>query len=116
MASPSTHSIYLRRRPSRGGNDRLRSRDDGDPVTAPSWGFVPIAPADATFHQLVAIAVELEKRHTEKFGPLYGVQTSWLPRVMEAAGLVVTASYRKSPVKRQHSSPHRVWVRREVNP
>lgn len=116
-------------------------------MTAPNlWDFVPTAPADATFQQLVAIAVELEKRHTQKFGPLYGViigevvfeaeqnrgmriggkemenkileqrQTSWLPRVMKAAGLVTTGSYRSSPVRRHHSSPHKVWVRREVKP
>lgn len=43
-------------------------------MTAPTlWEFVPSAPTDATFQQLVAIAIELEKRHTEKFGPLYGV-------------------------------------------
>jgi hypothetical protein len=116
-------------------------------MTAPNlFDFVPRAPADATFQQLVAIAVELEQRHTKKFGPLYGViigevvfeaeqnrglkiggvamenkileqrQTSWLPRVMKAAGLVTTRSYRPSPVRRQHGSPHRVWVRREVKP
>lgn len=116
-------------------------------MTAPNlFDFVPSAPADATFQQLVAIAVELEQRHTKKFGPLYGViigevvfeaeqnrglkiggvvmdnkileqrQTSWLPRVMKSAGLVTTGSYRSSPVRRHHSSPHRVWVRRETNP
>jgi hypothetical protein len=116
-------------------------------VTAPNlWDFVPAAPADATFNQLVAIAVELERLHTKKFGPLYGIilgevvfeaeqnrglrvggvqmenkileqrQTSWLPRVMKAAGLVTTKSYRSSPVKRHHGSPHRVWVRRHVTP
>lgn len=116
-------------------------------MTAPNlFDFVPRAPADATFQQLVAIAVELEQRHTKKFGRLYGVivgevifeaeqnrglrvggetmkdkgreqrQTSWIPRVMKAAGLVSTASYRKSPVTRQHSSPHKIWVRRDVNP
>jgi hypothetical protein len=116
-------------------------------MTAPNlWDFVPAAPNDATFHQLVAIAIELEKRHTKRLGPLYGVivgevvfeaeqnrglriggekmedknreqrQTSWLPRIMKAAGLVRTASYRNSPVARHHGSPHRVWVRREVRP
>jgi hypothetical protein len=110
------------------------------------FDFVPRAPNDATFHQLVAIAVELEKLHTKKFGPLYGIiigevvfeaeqnrglriggvpmenkileqrQTSWLPRVMKSAGFVRTAEYRPSPVKRHHSSPHRVYVRRQVKP
>lgn len=116
-------------------------------MTVPNlWDFVPKAPGDAKFHQLVAIAVELEQLHTKKFGPLYGIiigevvfeaehnrglriggekmenkvleqrQTSWLPRVMKSAGFVRTASYRSSPVKRQHGSPHRVYVRREVRP
>src|SRR4051812_46337380 len=116
-------------------------------MTAPNlWDFVPKAPSDATFEQLVAIANEVEQRHTKKFGRLYGViigevvfeaeqnrglkvggvpmenkiieqrQTSWLPRVMKAAGLVATASYRASPVRRHHNSPHKIWVRREVNP
>lgn len=114
-------------------------------MTAPNlWDFVPAAPKDATFEQLVALAIELERRHTQKFGPLYGViigevvfeaeqnrgmriggekmkdknreqrQTSWLPRVMRAAGLVSTASYRSSPVKRHHSSPHKIWVRKDA--
>lgn len=111
-----------------------------------AWDFVPRAPDDANFYQLVAIARELEQLHTKKFGPHYGVivgevvfeaeqnrglrvggekmkdhdkeqrQTSWLPRIMKAAGLVSTASYRTSPVRRHHNSPHKIWVRREVNP
>lgn len=106
--------------------------------------FVPSAPNDATFRQLVSIAIELEKIHTKKFGPLYGLiigevvfeaeqnrglrvggekmdnknleqrQTSWLPRVMPAAGFVRTGLYRPSPVARHHGSPHRVWVRRDA--
>lgn len=116
-------------------------------MTAPNlWDYVPAAPADATFQQLVAIAIELEKRHTEKFGPLYGViigevvfeaeqnrglrvggkamenkileqrQTSWLPRIMRAANLVTTQRVRRSPVGRHHGNRHTVWVRREVSP
>lgn len=108
------------------------------------WDHVPKAPDTAEFKQLVAIAVEVEQEHTRRHGPLYGViigevvfeaeqnrglkvggvpmenktleqrQTSWLPRVMKAAGFVRTASYRPSPVKRHHGSPHRVYVRRQV--
>jgi hypothetical protein len=37
-----------------------------------------------------------------------------LARVLPHAGFVRTASYRSSPVKRQHGSPHRVYVRREA--
>lgn len=108
--------------------------------------FVPSAPNDATFRQLVSIAIELEKIHTKKFGPLYGLiigevvfeaeqnrglkvggeemknktleqrQTSWLPRVMKSAGFVRTGLYRSSPVTRHHGNPHRVWVRKQVKP
>lgn len=39
-----------------------------------------------------------------------------LSRVLPRAGFVRTASYRSSPVKRHHGTPHRVYVRRDVNP
>lgn len=110
------------------------------------WEHVAPAPATDLVGQLVAIAKELEQLHTREHGPLYGVtigevvfeaeenrgikvggapmddkvkeqrQTSWLPRVMKQAGFVTTASYRASPVKRHHSTPHKVWIRREVTP
>ena len=37
-------------------------------------------------------------------------QTSWLPRVMKAAGLVATDRVRPSPVERHHKHRHSVWV------
>lgn len=109
------------------------------------WEFVPRLPATDLIVQLVAVARELEKIHTLEHGPLYGVtvgevvyraeirgikvggvpmankimeqrQTSWLSRVMKEAGFVTTASYRTSPVRRHHGTPHKVWVRREVKP
>jgi hypothetical protein len=113
-------------------------------TSASLWDFVPSAPQDATFNQLVAIAIELEQRHTKKFGPLYGViigevvfeaeqnrglrvggekmenvireqrQTSWLPRIMRAAGFVTTERVRRSPVARHHKHRHTVWVRKQV--
>lgn len=110
------------------------------------WEFVPRAAPDAQFHQLVAIAVELEQLHTKKHGPEYGLtvgevvfeaeqnrglkvggvpmqdpnlqqrQTSWLPRIMPAAGLVATDRLRVSPLKRHHRKRQAVWIRREVKP
>lgn len=109
------------------------------------WEHVAPTPATDLVSQLVAIANDLEVEHCVTRGPLYGVtigevvfeaeargikvggapmddkvkeqrQTSWLPRVMKQADLVVTASYRPSPVKRHHGTPHKVWIRREVKP
>lgn len=108
--------------------------------------FVPKAATDATFQELVAIAIELEKRHTARLGREYGLivgevvfeaeqnrglrvggekmenktleqrQTSWLPRIMPAAGLVATDRLRVSPLKRHHRKRQTVWIRREVKP
>lgn len=118
-------------------------------MTAPQptlWDVVPRVAADPHFHELVAIAVELEQLHTRKHGSEYGItvgeivfeaeqnrglkvggvpmedlnlqqrQTSWLPRIMPAAGLVATDRLRVSPLKRHHRKRQTVWIRREVKP
>jgi hypothetical protein len=110
------------------------------------WDVVPRRAAGAEFQQLVAIAVELEQLHTGRHGPEHGLtvgevvfeaeqnrglkvgglpmedlnyqqrQTSWLPRIMPAAGLVATDRLRVSPLKRHHRKRQTVWIRREVKP
>jgi hypothetical protein len=110
-------------------------------VTAPTlWDFIPPAPKGELFEQLVAIADELLRTHglygatpgevvytAEKRGIKVGGvpmadknkeqrQTSWLPRVMRVAGGMATERRRPSPVRRHHRHPHRVYIRREVNP
>lgn len=110
-------------------------------MTAPTlWDFVPPAPKGDLFDQLVAIADEMLRKR-ELFGVTPGEvvyeaekrgikvggvpmsdknreqrQTSWLPRVMRAAGGVSTERRRPSPVRRHHRHPHKVYVRRETNP
>lgn len=103
--------------------------------------FVPPGPGDAMFDKLVRIAWELSGR-THIIGVTVGEtvfeyelttkkrvggmpmtdpkreqrQTSWLPRVMKAAGLNAIDATRRSPVVRHHKHRHSIWVRPEVHP
>ncbi len=110
-------------------------------MTAPTlWDFIPPAPKGDLFEQLVAIADEMLRTHglfgvtpgevvyeAEKRGIKVGGvpmsdkmkeqrQTSWLPRVLRAAGGISTARSRPSPVRRHHRHQHRVYIRRELAP
>lgn len=103
--------------------------------------YVPPAPGDETFDQLVRIAWELsgrgyivgvtvgecvaefERRTKRQVGgvPMSDPkkeqrQTSWLPRIMKAAGLSAIDATRRSPVPRHHRHRHSIWVRPEVGP
>jgi hypothetical protein len=110
-------------------------------VTAPAQQlslldqFVPPAPGDKLFDELVAIAIRLERR-PDVTGVTVGEvvfeyekttkkqvggipmsdktkeqrQTSWLPRIMKAAGFSATDYTRRSPVARHHAHRHTVWV------
>jgi hypothetical protein len=128
------------------GGSRKRAAPAQLEATGTLFDFVPRAAADPEFEQLVAIVDELEHLHTKKHGPEYGVtvgevvfeaeqnrgikvggvpmedpilqqrQTSWLPRIMPAAGLVATDRLRVSPLKRHHRKRQTVWIRREVKP
>lgn len=105
--------------------------DDGPTL----WDFVPQEPGTELFEQLVAIAKEMARARgahgvtvgevvfeaEEKRGLKVGGapmedkakeqrQTSWLPRVMKAAGLAPLDVTRRSPVKRHHKHRHTVWV------
>lgn len=98
--------------------------------------FVPPAPGDEMFDELVRIAWELsgrwdvvgctvgecvfqyEKRTGRRVGGMPKSdpikeqrQTSWLPRIMRAAGLRAIDATRRSPVVRHHQHRHSVWVR-----
>lgn len=105
-----------------------------------------VSDSSALLQKLVAIANELLIAHTGSHGRLYGITigevvleaeargivvqapemedkgkqqratSGLLPRVLPRCGLVRTADYRPSPVKRHHGTPHRVYVRREVKP
>lgn len=103
--------------------------------------FVPPAPGDSQFDELVRIALELvddDSRwgpgvivgeavfvYEHRFGRQVGGlpmsdpikaqrQTSWLPRVMRAAGLKALDATRRSPVARHHKHRHTIWVRPEI--
>ncbi len=103
--------------------------------------FVPPAPGDELFDELVRIAwwlsgrldvmgvtvgecvLEYETRTNRRVGGMPKSdpikeqrQTSWLPRIMKAAGLSAIDATRRSPVPRHHRHRHSVWVRPEVNP
>lgn len=103
--------------------------------------FVPPGPGDEMFDELVRIAWELsgrreivgvtvgesvaeyERRNRRQVGGIPMTdpkkeqrQTSWLPRIMKAAGLSAIDATRRSPVRRHHKHRHSVWVRPEVNP
>lgn len=105
--------------------------DDGPTL----WDFIPPEPGSDLFEQLVAIAkaladkngshgvtvgevvFEAEEHRGLKVGgaPMEDKvkeqrQTSWLPRVMKAAGLAPLDQTRRSPVKRHHKHRHTVWV------
>jgi hypothetical protein len=125
---------------------RTRRRKEPEPVGNLFDHVPKVSPDNDLFKQLVAVANELEIEHTNSRGPLYGVTigevvfeaetrgvsvqppemkdkgkqqralSGLLARVLPRAGFVRTAEYRSSPVKRQHGSPHRVYVRRDVNP
>lgn len=100
--------------------------------------YVPPAPGDEVFDHLVRIARELSRRtdivgctvgecvfaYESRTGRMVGGmpmsdpkkeqrQTSWLPRIMKAAGLVAIDATRRSPVPRHHKHRHSVWVRPE---
>jgi hypothetical protein len=105
-------------------------------VTSPTlWDFIPPEPGGEIFDSLVAIAKELahargshgvtvgevvfeaeEKRGIKVGGaPMEDKvkeqrQTSWLPRIMKAAGLAPLDVTRRSPVKRHHKHRHTVWI------
>lgn len=109
------------------------------PAVAPTkepepWCHIADAPDDPVFRELVTIARGLAVQQAaygvilgeavleyEKAGRRVGGvvmddkvkeqrQTSWLPRVMKAAGLVATDKVRPSPVARHHKHRHTVWV------
>lgn len=102
--------------------------------------YVPPAPGDETFDALVSIAREFSRRHDitgctvgecvfefeKRFRRQVGGvpmsdpkkeqrQTSWLPRIMKAAGLTAIDATRRSPVPRHHKHRHTVWIRPEAS-
>ena len=116
----------------RGKSSARKSPVDDGPTL---WDFIPPEPGSDLFDQLVAIAKELADRNgshgvtvgevvfeaEEKRGLKVGGapmedkvkeqrQTSWLPRVMKAAGLSPLDATRRSPVPRHHKHRHTVWV------
>lgn len=101
--------------------------------------FVPPAPGNEMFDDLVRIAwefsgrpeiagvtvgeavFEYERKWKRQVGgiPMSDPkkeqrQTSWLPRIMKAAGLSAIDATRRSPVPRHHKHRHSIWVRPEA--
>jgi len=116
---------------------RRRIQEDESQLNV--WQFIGPTPSDDIEADLIAL-IQDKARRADLFGVTIGEtvfdyerdtgrrvggqpratkaeeqrQTSWLARVPRKAGLVRTAEYRPSPVKRHHGTPHRVYQWPEI--